>query len=38
VTFDIADPTKQAVHGGNQAIGEDIWQRLAAQFELEISQ
>jgi hypothetical protein len=34
--FDIADPTKQRVHGGNQAIGTDIWNRLADQFELSI--
>jgi hypothetical protein len=35
-TFDIADPTKQAVHGGNQAVAQDIWNRLAEQFTLEL--
>lgn len=35
-TFDIADPEKQRVHGGNQAIAQDIWDRLAGQFELEL--
>jgi len=33
-TFDIADPDKQRVHGGNQAIATEIWERLAGQFEL----
>ncbi len=35
-TFDIANPGQQAVHGGNQAIGESIWNRLAGQFSLEL--
>jgi hypothetical protein len=35
-TFDISDPTKQRVHGGNQAIATDIWNRLAGQFTLEM--
>lgn len=35
-TFDIADPTQQRVHGGNQAIATDIWNRLVAQFALEV--
>lgn len=33
-TFDISDPTRQRVHGGNQAVATDIWNRLAAQFQL----
>lgn len=33
-TFDIADPDKQRIHGGNQAIATEIWDRLADQFEL----
>ncbi|TXF88495.1 hypothetical protein FUA23_14510 [Neolewinella aurantiaca] len=33
-TFDIADPEKQRVHGGNQAVATEIWERLAGQFEL----
>lgn len=35
-TFDIADPDQQRVHGGNQAIAQDIWTRLADQFNLEL--
>lgn len=35
-TFDIANPDQQAVHGGNQAIAQSIWERLAGQFELEL--
>lgn len=35
-TFDIADPDRQRVHGGNQAVALDIWNRLAGQFVLEI--
>ena len=35
-TFDIADPAKQRVHGGNQAIAQDIWDRLAGQFQLQL--
>jgi len=35
-TFDISDPAKQRVHGGNQAIATDIWNRLAGQFTLEV--
>jgi hypothetical protein len=34
--FDIANPDQQRIHGGNQAIGEDIWTRLAGQFELQV--
>jgi hypothetical protein len=37
-TFDIADPAKQAVHGGNQAVAQDIWERLAGGFVLEITE
>lgn len=35
-TFDISDPDRQRVHGGNQAVAESIWDRLAAQFTLEL--
>lgn len=35
-SFDIADPEKQRVHGGNQAIATEIWNRLAEQFVLEV--
>lgn len=35
-TFDITDPAKQTVHGGNQAVANGIWDRLAAQFQLEL--
>ena len=35
-TFDITDPAKQTVHGGNQAVANGIWERLAEQFTLEI--
>lgn len=35
-TFDIANPEQQRVHGGNQAIAQSIWDRLANQFELEL--
>lgn len=35
-TFDISDADQQRVHGGNQAIASDIWNRLANQFELEV--
>ena len=35
-TFDITDPTKQTVHGGNQAVANGIWDRLAEQFILEV--
>ncbi len=34
-TFDITDPTKQTVHGGNQQVAIGIWDRLAAAFTLE---
>ncbi|PPK84674.1 hypothetical protein CLV84_3836 [Neolewinella xylanilytica] len=34
-TFDITDPQKQTVHGGNQAVATGIWNRLAGQFTLE---
>lgn len=35
-TFDISDGDQQQIHGGNQAIGQDIWERLAGQFELQV--
>lgn len=35
-TFDISNPDQQRVHGGNQAIASDIWNRLADQFLLEV--
>lgn len=35
-TFDIADPDQQRVHGGNQAVAQRIWDRLAGQFQLEL--
>ncbi|CAH1000571.1 hypothetical protein LEM8419_01705 [Neolewinella maritima] len=35
-TFAIDNPDQQAVHGGNQAVAQDIWNRLAAQFTLEV--
>ncbi len=35
-TFDITDPQKQAVHGGNQAVANGIWNRLVDQFTLEV--
>lgn len=35
-TFDIADPDKQRVHGGNQAVATEIWGRLVSQFELSL--
>lgn len=35
-TFDIANPDMQRVHGGNQAVGRDIWNRLVGQFALEL--
>ncbi|MEM9929694.1 MAG: MbnP family protein [Bacteroidota bacterium] len=34
--FDISDASQQGVHGGNQAIGQAIWDRLAGQFTLEL--
>ena len=34
-TFDITDPAKQTVHGGNQAVAIGIWERLANSFTLE---
>ena len=37
-TFDITNPQQQAVHGGNQAVALDIWNRLAGQFRLEVQQ
>ena len=37
-TFNIEDPTKQAVHGGNQAVAQEIWDRLVGQFRLEVQQ
>lgn len=36
-TFDIADPNQQRVHGGNQAVAQSIWDRLAGQFSLELN-
>lgn len=33
-TFDITDPARQTVHGGNQEIAAGIWNRLAGQFTL----
>lgn len=36
-TFDIRDPDKQRVHGGNQAVAQDIWDRLVGQFRLEMN-
>ncbi|MEM6771315.1 MAG: MbnP family protein [Bacteroidota bacterium] len=35
-TFDITDPGSQTVHGGNQHVAQSIWDRLAAQFTLEL--
>jgi hypothetical protein len=35
-TFDISDPDKQRVHGGNQAVATEIWERLVGQFELSL--
>ena len=35
-TFDITDPDRQAVHGGNQPVAQSIWDRLANQFTLEL--
>lgn len=35
-TFDIADPDKQRIHGGNQAIATELWNRLTGQFALEV--
>ena len=37
-TFDISDPTKQAVHGGNQPVAQDIWTRLGRSFRLVVGQ
>ncbi len=37
-TFDIGLPGQQAVHGGNQAVARGIWNRLAGQFTLEVSE
>lgn len=37
-TFDITDPEKQAVHGGNQEVASEIWERLAGEFSLEVGQ
>lgn len=34
--FDISDPNQQRVHGGNQAVATDIWNRLTAQYTLEV--
>lgn len=35
-TFDIANTDQQTVHGGNQAVAQDIWDRLSNQFTLEL--
>ena len=35
-TFDIDDPSKQTVHGGNQAVATEIWERLTDQFRLQV--
>lgn len=35
-TFDISDPEKQRVHGGNQAVAAEIWERLVGQFDLSL--
>lgn len=35
-TFDISDPQSQTVHGGNQPVAQSIWDRLAAQFTLDL--
>ncbi|MCP9237522.1 MbnP family protein [Lewinella sp. JB7] len=37
-TFDIRDPQKRNVHGGNQEVGRNIWERLSRQFRLEIGE
>ncbi len=37
-TFDIGAPSQQAVHGGNQAVAQDIWNRLVGQFTLEVTE
>ena len=37
-TFDISDPEKRAVHGGNQAVAQDIWTGLATSLTLEVRQ
>jgi hypothetical protein len=37
-TFDIADPAQRVIHGGNQAVGTEIWNRLADQFSLTLEQ
>lgn len=36
--FDIADPARRVIHGGNQAVGVEIWNRLAGQFSLTLEQ
>ncbi|MGB3801656.1 MAG: MbnP family protein [Lewinella sp.] len=35
-TLDITDPAKQTVHGGNQAVANGVWDRLAGSFRLEV--
>lgn len=35
-SFDISNPDQQRIHGMNQTIGQDIWDRLAGQFELQV--
>ena len=34
--FDITDGNQQRVHGGNQSVATDLWNRLAASFELSV--
>ncbi|WP_116128053.1 MbnP family protein [Lewinella sp. IMCC34183] len=36
-TLDITDPTKQAVHGGNQQVASGVWHRLSRSFRLEVN-
>ena len=36
--FDISNPEKRAVHGGNQAVARDIWSGLATSLTLEVRQ
>ncbi|MFK8161860.1 MAG: MbnP family protein [Lewinella sp.] len=35
-SFDISNRDQQRIHGMNQTIGQDIWDRLAGQFELQV--
>ena len=34
--FDISDPDRQRVHGGNQAVATELWDRLAGSFRLTV--